>query len=194
MSLWDRKARFYAFARRLYPLRLILDAENAAVRELLQSAAISESAALLDLGCGYGNAAGQLPAVDRLILLDRSLSMLRQARSHLGAPAVVADACALPFREGTFSLVSAVGLLEYLPDPGGCAAEISRVISPRGYLVVTIAPKTWPNRFRRLLGARLHWHRPEALEEELVRVGLGRQRTARTWLQQQFLYQRRDAR
>jgi SAM-dependent methyltransferase len=54
----------------------------------------------LDVGCGSGFITRHLPGV--VVGADRSLAMLRLARSRIVGPAVCADALRLPFRSGWF--------------------------------------------------------------------------------------------
>lgn len=194
MSLWDRKAPVYSRIRRLAPFRQILSAENRAVQELLAQAAAAARGWAVDLGCGDGNAARLLQRSDRLVLVDRSLAMVRRARSRVGAPAVVADAGALPFRMGTFSLILTVGLVEYLPEVDGLVAEIGSVARPQAAAIITVAPVKWANRLRRALGSPLFWHRGQELERQLRALGFCTEIARETWLQQQILFRRNDVR
>jgi ubiquinone/menaquinone biosynthesis C-methylase UbiE len=54
----------------------------------------------LDVGCGTGYMTRHLPGP--IVGLDRSPGMLRVARRRVAGPLVVADALALPFRDGAF--------------------------------------------------------------------------------------------
>jgi SAM-dependent methyltransferase/uncharacterized protein YbaR (Trm112 family) len=47
---------------------------------------------------------------------------------------LVCDAHDLPFDDGTFDAVVAQAVLEHVADPGRCAAEIHRVLRPRGFV------------------------------------------------------------
>lgn len=187
------RARRYALTRRSPLLRRILEAENSVLRSLLARTALASGARVLDLGCGYGNASSQLSSAANVVLVDRSWSMLAQARARVGGRALLADAGALPFRSGTFSLVLAVGLLEYLRDGHPGPSEMARVVEDGGFLIATLAPKTLANRLRWILGARLFWHRPEPLRRLFINAGFIDVEVRRTWLQKQFLFQRKDA-
>lgn len=52
---------------------------------------------------------------------------------------VVADAGALPFRDGVFAVVSSFNTFEHLPDPATAAREIERVLRPGGRLFLHTA-------------------------------------------------------
>jgi SAM-dependent methyltransferase len=59
----------------------------------------------LDVGCGTGFITRHLPGV--VVGTDRSLGMLRLARSRIAGPMVCADALRLPFGRGSFGRVFA---------------------------------------------------------------------------------------
>lgn len=52
---------------------------------------------------------------------------------------IVADAGALPFRDGVFDVVCSFNTFEHLPDPAGAAREIERVLRPGGRLFLHTA-------------------------------------------------------
>ncbi len=51
---------------------------------------------------------------------------------------VVADATALPFRDGAFDRVSAVSSIEHIPDDRVVAREIARVLRPGGSAAISV--------------------------------------------------------
>jgi len=98
---------------------------------------------VLDIGCGYGP---DLLAMSRLgagelFGLDISPSAVKLAREILrdqNAHLLVADALALPFRDGCFDVVSASHMLHHHPWPlvSLIVSEVARVLRPGGALVV----------------------------------------------------------
>lgn len=66
---------------------------------------------------------------------------------------VVADATALPFREGAFDRVSAVSSIEHIPDDRAVAREIARVLKPGGRAAVSV-PYTFHERTSFFQGIR----------------------------------------
>ena len=52
-------------------------------------------------------------------------------------PEIVADAHALPFRDGEFACVLCTEVLEHTKDTRGVAAELMRVLRPGGVLILT---------------------------------------------------------
>jgi ubiquinone/menaquinone biosynthesis C-methylase UbiE len=99
--------------------------------------ALPQSARLVaDLGAGGPELARLLAdSHRRCVAFDHSLAMLAGCRES-GAPAVVADAEALPCAEAGFDAVAAAFLLPHLTDPAAALAEMRRVLRPGGTLVL----------------------------------------------------------
>ena len=102
-------------------------------------------AAALDAGCGAGLMSLEL-ARSRLWVTatDSSQEMVQRARwtmaeNGLGdlVRTVRADVLELPFSDGEFQLVVALGLIPWPPDPGRAIGELGRVLSPGGTIVLT---------------------------------------------------------
>ena len=55
---------------------------------------------------------------------------------------VVGDAGALPFSDGMFQTVTALNLVDRVPDPGRALDELGRVVKPGGWLIIS-SPFTW---------------------------------------------------
>jgi ubiquinone/menaquinone biosynthesis C-methylase UbiE len=149
---------------------------------------------LLEAGCGPATMFGHFLArgFDEVHGIDVSPEMIRQGEERL-AHHPLAERCALrladlenlPYADGTFDVVVAMGVLEYLSGYGAALAEIRRVLRSGGHVILTV-----PNRasayhlarssyigVRRLLGAA---RRPEvaspcvpwALDRQLAAAGM----------------------
>jgi ubiquinone/menaquinone biosynthesis C-methylase UbiE len=134
-TAWDERATSYA----LWP-ELAHGATRDVVLERLQPVA---DEMLLDVGSGPGamaRAAG--PFVARVVLCDLSPAMLRVAATEarraerLVPPRVAADACALPFRDGSFDLVACRHAARLLGSPERAAAEMRRVLRRGGRVAI----------------------------------------------------------
>ncbi len=94
---------------------------------------------ILDIGCGTGRLTAEVmsrvPAA-RLTAIDRSASMLAEAKRHSGGGVqlVLADAVRLPFA-GVFDAVFSTATFHWIPDHSALFAEIHRVLRPWGRLV-----------------------------------------------------------
>lgn len=108
---------------------------------------------LLDVGCGPGMMARRLldtrPGDFRITLVDRSSAMVEAAVRTVGrdasVTAMVGRAEALPFRDASFDVVLAMGVLEYT-DLTAALEQIARVIRPGGLVLVTMLNPMSPYR------------------------------------------------
>jgi ubiquinone/menaquinone biosynthesis C-methylase UbiE len=114
---------------------------------------------VLDLGCGAGRHAfdamrhgGQVVAVDADAAEVKDAAALLAAlaeadeptRDHHGSgAAMVGDALALPFADGSFDRVIAAEVLEHVPADRQVLAELARVLRPGGTIAVTV-PRWFP--------------------------------------------------
>lgn len=97
---------------------------------------------ILDAGCGSGPLFGALRDRGAIMTgIDASAGMLMQARHRLGADADlrIADlAGPLLFSDGAFDDVIASLVLHYLQDWGPTLAELRRVLTPGGRLIISV--------------------------------------------------------
>jgi len=101
---------------------------------------------LLDLGAGNGAIELAFAAASTWSVFSVEVSwndVVRRLRDATGAPLrrVVADADALPFRDGVFDAVTCLETVEHLHDRRAAADEIRRVTSMGGLLLVTTPPR-----------------------------------------------------
>ena len=98
----------------------------------------------LDLGCGNGRHAALLAdSADRVIGLDASRALLREASDRVGASTALlqGDASRLPLTSGTVDLAVYVATLHHLPtaaDRRASLDELARVLSPDGTALVSV--------------------------------------------------------
>ena len=124
---------------------------------------------MLDLGCGTGrHAFACLKAGARVVALDASLDELAPAVSMFeamrdegevpadaSAAALGADACRLPFRDGTFDCVIAAEVLEHVHDDRAALAELARVLRAGGTLALSV-PRCGPEALNWALSRAYH--------------------------------------
>jgi SAM-dependent methyltransferase len=104
------------------------------LRSLVTSFLSGAAGAILDLGCGIGGFTRALRADGHVVVAaDLSAAMASSA----GAPAVLGDAMALPFRSSAFGAVIALHMLYHVPDPELALREIRRVLAPGGTVVIS---------------------------------------------------------
>ena len=94
----------------------------------------------LDLGCGEGRVSRDLAVLGhRVLAMDASRSAVAAAAAAATEiPAVVADAGALPVRDGSCDLVVAYMVLQDFDDMERAVAESARALSPGGTFAVAI--------------------------------------------------------
>jgi 2-polyprenyl-3-methyl-5-hydroxy-6-metoxy-1,4-benzoquinol methylase len=99
-------------------------------------------ASILDVGCGEGvltSEWAERPGIESVVGFDLEDPKLRAewaARERPGLSFLAGDAAALPFPDGSRDLVTAVEVLEHVPDPEAVLAEMARV--SRRHLLVSV--------------------------------------------------------
>lgn len=135
-SLYREYSRSYDEDRKRF-----VSAEALALRISWALEPLSPGQHLLDLGCGSGELL--LDAVSRgggnalLVGLDLTPEMLTLARARVGPAVNLIDANVLdglPFKEGSFHLVTSLNLVQELPAAAVTAllAEVHRILNPGG--------------------------------------------------------------
>lgn len=118
---------------------------------------------VLDVGCGPRPEISLRLAASgrRVVCTDLSFGLVKLAREvarregRSNVRFVVADAEALPFRDGTIELVVSDDVIEHVPDPDRMTAECARVVAPGGLVSVSTpngrAVSVWADRALDLL-------------------------------------------
>lgn len=107
---------------------------------VLERLAPGDGETILDIGCGTGRLTSEIahraPA-SRIVAIDRSQSMLREARARFASVAsfVHADGTRLPFRDDRFDAVFSTATFHWIKDHDALFSEIHRVLKPGGRLV-----------------------------------------------------------
>lgn len=105
-------------------------------RRMLESAGLERGMYALDVAAGTGLVTREAIAIvgepSRVVALDPSIGMLREARAQLPMPAVQAAGERLPFLEGRFDFLSMGFALRHVADVEVVFREFFRVLRPGG--------------------------------------------------------------
>lgn len=94
---------------------------------------------LLDCGAGTGLFAADMADRCRVLVLDDHEEALRMLRSRFGADRVlVPHEGKLPLSAGSVDFITALDVLEHIPDDSAAVREFARVLRPGGLAVVTV--------------------------------------------------------
>jgi ubiquinone/menaquinone biosynthesis C-methylase UbiE len=101
---------------------------------------------VLEVGCGAGHTTIALARRGFVVeALDAAQAMADQTREHVEQSGLsnqvrtgVGDVYRLPYRDGEFRLVVAIGVLPWLADRDAAVREMQRVTAPGGHLLLTM--------------------------------------------------------
>jgi SAM-dependent methyltransferase len=114
-----------------------------AAREVVQRASLQPSDRVLDLGCGTGNAALLANRAGSTVTgVDPAVRLLEVAQARAAAEAVAinflpGDAAMIPLTEASVDVILSVFAVIFAPDPIAAAAEMTRVLTPMGRMVLS---------------------------------------------------------
>lgn len=126
---------------------------------------------LIDIGAGFGRLADLYEGYERVILVDYSRSMLRQAQGRLGKHNpkylyVAANVYHLPFVDAVADSLVMVRVIHHLADVLAALTELARVMRTQGCLILEFANKRNGKAILRYLLRRQEWNpfAPEPVE------------------------------
>jgi SAM-dependent methyltransferase len=131
------------------------------------SSRIGPGGRVLDAGSGPGTpVASALVGDHEAVCLDASRAQLELAAENVPAAGrVEGDLTALPFADGAFDAVCAFNSVIHVPvdEHGDVFAEFARVLSPGGYLLVSLGREAWSGRNDDWLdtGVEMAWSFPD---------------------------------
>jgi SAM-dependent methyltransferase len=126
---------------------------------VLDRAALGGRETVADVGCGNGAYLAELAArghAGPVAGLDLSAGMLAAARRRAPRAALaVADAAALPVRDGACDLALSAHMLYHVPDPRAAVRELRRITRHGGQVVVVLNGQDHLRELREAMAAAL---------------------------------------
>jgi 2-polyprenyl-3-methyl-5-hydroxy-6-metoxy-1,4-benzoquinol methylase len=142
-----------------YDLRARLRRE--AVKRALDEVGIPDRPRIVDVGCGVGDVIESMPACAIKIGLAYSQADLDLARRVCseGVQFVKASALELPFASESVDALICLEVIEHLPDDRAVVSELSRVLKPRGRLLISVPGNHYFAEYLDLMGHYRHYSR-----------------------------------
>ncbi|MCK4794483.1 MAG: methyltransferase domain-containing protein [Desulfobacteraceae bacterium] len=117
-------------------LRIVFD-------ELLKGKNV-EGQFILDAGCGYGVFTDEARSRGAdVVASDISFKLVKKTKAQSFTDGVVSDACTLAFADVVFDIVISSEMLEHTECDSDAFWNLTRVIKPGGFLVLTTPNKLW---------------------------------------------------
>ena len=188
--VWNLKALFYKWLRSFFAYRWIYQSEIRPFKKWLFSE-IHRGKNYLDLATGSGDSLQIYSPENLPIGIDFSFSMLRILKSRFATPLVQAEATKLPFKNGSFAGITAIGLAEYVKSPGELLLEISRVLETDGWLGITISQPNILNLLRNFTGNYLYFYSVKKFSEIASDCGFQFLESNKTLFQSQLYFRKK---
>lgn len=93
---------------------------------------------ILDIGCGVGGMLGALDRYGKTCGIDNSFKSISICRKKGFPNTCFSNVTNLPFKDGKFSLVSILDVIEHVDDDKNVMREVSRVCKPGGLVLLTV--------------------------------------------------------
>ncbi len=140
------------------------DVERSATVQMIGSVARAlaplrgkELGSMLDIGCGFGGLTRSVAdyiGAREVYGIDVDTNALAEAETKgVRTRHVDVANCPLPFDDGSLGLVISFGMFDYLPFYDSVVKEIARVVTPDGFVLVSLPNlASWHNRLFLMMG------------------------------------------
>lgn len=146
--------------------------------------AAGDAGRCLDVGCGGGATLAEASRVLPAFGVDLSDAALRHGQRSGLSRLAYAEASALPFADGSFSVAFALDVLEHHPAPEQLLRETARVLGDGGVLIVTVPAFQWMWSYADHVLGHYRRYTRDQLVAELAGAGFAVERATyfHTWL------------
>jgi SAM-dependent methyltransferase len=127
-------------------------------------AGIKRPGRILEIGGGRSGLASILYPKADIITLDLDFELGKHQPDWARSTFVCGDACALPFADDSFDVVTLFDVLEHIEDDRRAAREALRVVRPGGYVLVSTPKASWRYPYFRIMKPYCP-HESELMEE-----------------------------
>lgn len=127
-------------------------------------AGIKRPGRILEIGGGRSGLASILYPKADIITLDLDFELGKHQPDWARSTFVCGDACALPFADASFDVVTLFDVLEHIEDDRRAAREALRVVRPGGYVLVSTPKASWRYPYFRIMKPYCP-HESELMEE-----------------------------
>jgi SAM-dependent methyltransferase len=103
----------------------------------------SSSLQILDYGCGTGGNSSAYAQLGSVVGVEPDPAAIRLASQRGKARYCRGAGTELPFKDAVFDVVMASDVLEHIHNDVAAAAEIARVLRPRGIAIITVPAHPW---------------------------------------------------
>ncbi|MDB5719026.1 MAG: putative methyl transferase [Sphingomonas bacterium] len=150
-------------------------------------AELPDGAHILEVGGGLSRLAASLFPDAQVLTIDIDPALAALQLEHPNARFMTADACDLPFDDGTFDLVTMFDVLEHIPDDSAAAREAMRVTKPGGIVLISTPDADWHYPYYKFMG-------PHCPPEKMLMDEWGHVRRGYRMDQLKTLFQREPSR
>jgi SAM-dependent methyltransferase len=129
-------------------------------------------ARILDLGCGTGTMLGHLRRFGAVEGVEADERAVRFCHARGEDRVRLLDGPTLPFRDGSFDLVTALDVLEHIEDDRVTLRQVARVLRPGGTFLATVPAHPWMWGAQDEISHHFRRYTVRELEDRLVEADL----------------------
>lgn len=107
------------------------------IAEKISSLKIAKNASVLDLGCGTGAFLARLGELGYTSLNGMDIALPEKNLDGINFKEFDLDARDMPYSDASLDLIVSVEVFEHIENMGFLVKEIARILTPRGFLIIT---------------------------------------------------------